>query len=115
MDTPSTMSNDGQDEFTTKLLFFSNEFPSDDLKDLLRRLQRNSKDKRFRYLAAFLEESTNVIKEEALRLPQSLQEILPPSKTPLSLVENSQWRQGPLGGALESAVLCILEIGMFIG
>jgi hypothetical protein len=30
-------------------------------------------------------------------------------------VENPQFRVGPLGGALESALLCILEIGMFIG
>lgn len=115
MDTPSSVSTDRMNEFTTKLVFFSNEFPNDDLKDLFRRLQRHSKDKRFPLLAAFLEECTVLIQREALKLPKALQDILPPFQTVLTLVDNNQLRQGPLGGALECAFLCILEIGMFIG
>lgn len=115
MNTPSSVSTEVMDNFTTKLVFFSNEFPRDDLEDLFRRLQRHSKDKRFRFLAEFLKECTGVINEESLKLPQPLQSLLPPVQTVLSLVENPQFRVGPLGGALESALLCILEIGMFIG
>ena len=114
MDTPSSLSADGINDFTTKLVFFSNEFPNDDLQDLFRRLQRHSKDKRFRYLATFLEECTAVVREETLKLPQAVQDLLPPFRTFLSLADRSQFQQGPLGGALESALLCVLEIGMFI-
>ncbi len=115
MDTPSSLSIDAVNDFTTKLVFFSNEFPSDDLQDLFRRLHRHSKDKRFRLLATFLEECTTVIKEETLKMPQPLQDLLPPFQTVLNLADQGEFRQGPLGGALESALLCVLEIGMLIG
>lgn len=101
-------------DLTTKLVFFSNEFPNDDLQDLFRRLERHSKDKRFRFLATFLEECTAVVKEEALNLPQPLQSLLPPFQTMLALVDRGEFRYGPLGGALESVILCVLEIGMLI-
>lgn len=116
METPSSLSTDEMnDDFTAKLVFFSNELPNDDLLDLFRRLQKHSKDKRFRFLAMFLEECTAVVKEEALKLPQSLQDLLPSFETVLTLADRGGFRQGPLGGALESALLCVLEIGMFIG
>ena len=115
MNTPLSVSTDMEGDLTARLVFFSNEFPSDDLKNLLRSFQRHSKDKRCRSLALFLEECTTVLKEEALKLPQVLQELLPPFQTALSLADSSQFRQGPLAGALEGALLCILEIGMFIG
>lgn len=111
MERPTSQSTDGLNDFTTKLAFFSNEFPNDDLKDLFRRLQRNSKDKRFRFLALFLDEVNVVVREELLKLPQALQDLLPPFQTVLSLVD---FHQGPLGGALENTLLCVLEIGMFI-
>lgn len=115
MDTPSSLSTDASNDFTTELVFFSNEFPNDDLQDLFRRLHRHSKDKRFRFLATFLEECTAVIKEEALKLPQPLQDLLPSFQTVLTLANHGKFQQGPLGGALESALLCVLEIGMLIG
>jgi len=115
MDTPSSQLTDMMNDFTTKLDFFSNEFPSDDLQDLFRRLQRQSKDKRFRFLATFLEECTTVVQEEALKLPQPLRDFLPSFPSVLTLADNDAFRQGPIGGALESALLCILEIGMLIG
>ncbi|OCL13959.1 putative polyketide synthase [Glonium stellatum] len=102
-------------DMKTKLIFFSNEFPNDDLRDLFRRLQRHSKDTRFRHLAAFLEECTRVVKEEALKLPQQLQDLIPNFGTVLNLVDHGDFRQGPLGAAMESVTLCVLEIGMLIG
>ena len=111
METPTSQSTDGINDFTTKLVFFSNEFPNDDLKELFRRLQRNSKDKRFRFLALFLDEVNAVVREELLKLPQALQALLPPFQSVLSLAD---FRNGPLGGAIESVLLCVLEIGMFI-
>lgn len=56
-----------------------------------------------------------MIQEEARRLPQHLRDLLPPFQSCLSLVDNGSFRKGPLGGALESAMLVVLELGMFIG
>ncbi|KAL4965635.1 non-reducing polyketide synthase nscA [Aspergillus stella-maris] len=98
-----------------KLLFFGNEFPNDDLKTLFRCMIRLSKDRRFRQLAAFLDESTLVIKKEVAALPQSLRDLVPHFHSLLPLTELGDYRQGPLGAAMESALLTVLELGMFIG
>lgn len=102
-------------DYQTKVIFFSNELPSDDLRDLFRRLQRHSKDKRFRYLNTFLEECIDVVKDEVRRLPQHLQNLMPYFATVLALVEHGDFRQGPLGAAMQSVILCVLELGMLIG
>ncbi len=100
----------------TKLVFFSNEFPNDDLKDLFRRLHRHSKDRRFTLLAAFLEECTVVVREEAARLPKPLQSLIPHFDSILGLLDTGgDFRQGSLGAAMESVFLCVLELGMLIG
>ena len=114
--TPSSYSTDMlTDDLKTKLVFFGNEFPNDDLRELFRRLQRHSKDKRFPFLSLFLEECSAVIKDEAAKLPQHLQELIPPFHTVLTLADHGDFRRGPLGAAMESALLCVLEIGMLIG
>ncbi|KAL2834295.1 hypothetical protein BDW59DRAFT_178759 [Aspergillus cavernicola] len=100
---------------STRLIYFGNEFPNDDLKGLFRCLLRHSKDRRFRQLAAFLEESTLVLKSEVAGLPQSLKALVPHFHSLLPLVEVDDFRQGPLGAAMESALLTVLELGMFIG
>ncbi|THC91909.1 hypothetical protein EYZ11_008639 [Aspergillus tanneri] len=98
----------------SRLVFFGNEFPSDDLKDLFRRLHQHSKDRRFRLLSIFLHESAAILKEEKAKLPQQLQELVPHFDTVCTLAE-VDFRQGALGAAMESALLTILELGMFIG
>jgi asperthecin polyketide synthase len=100
---------------TSTLVFFGNEFPHDDLKDLFRRLLQHSKDRRFRILAAFFEESTLVLKEEVAKLPQPLKEQVPHFDTILTLAEHGDFRPGNLGAAIESAVLSVLELGLLIG
>ncbi|KAL2855954.1 hypothetical protein BJY01DRAFT_263892 [Aspergillus pseudoustus] len=97
-----------------RLVFFGNEFPSDGLKELFRRLQQHSRDRRFRLLSVFLEESTAILKEEKSKLPQQLQQLIPHFDTVCVLAE-VDFRQGPLGAAMESALLTTLELGMFIG
>src|SRR4051794_3587041 len=91
-----------QDEAGAKLLFFGNEFPNDDLKDLFRRLLNHSKDRRFRQLAAFLEESTLVIKDEISKLPQLVKDQVPHFDTILTLAEHGDFRECTLGAAMES-------------
>lgn len=123
MNTPSTgseSSNDFVDEFsydglTTNFIFFSNEFPNDDLKDLFRRLHRHSKDRRFTLLATFLENCARVLREETSRLPQHMRELIPPFEDLFTLVDGGQFRLGPLGASMESAFLCALQVAMIIG
>ena len=113
--TPSSCSTDLLTDLKTKIVFFGNEFPNDDLKDLFRRLQRHSKDRRFPLLNLFLEECSAVIKDEAAKLPQHVQDLIPPFHTVLTLADHGDFRQGALGAAMESALLCVLQIGMIIG
>jgi Starter unit:ACP transacylase in aflatoxin biosynthesis len=119
MDTQSHSSSDLVslgNEFSTKLVFFSHEFPCDDLQELFRSLQRHSREKGLPLVATFLAECTNVLKDEARKLPQSLRDLLPPFQTVMALAAGfGELRKGPLGGAWEGALLCILEIGMLIG
>lgn len=111
MESPISQESEGLNDFTQRVIFFSNEFPNDDLKELFRRLQRNSKDRRFRFLALFLDEVNCVIRQELSKLPRPLRDHLPSFYTVLDLAD---FRHGPLGGAMESALLCVLEIGMFL-
>lgn len=100
---------------TSKLLFFSNEFPNDDLRDLFRRIHSHSKTQRFRLLATFLDASADAVRHEVAALPLHLKTLVPPFKSVLSLADDPDFRKGPVGGALESALLCVLEMSMFIG
>lgn len=98
-----------------RLLFFGNEFPSDDLKDIFRRLVRHSKDRRFRVLASFLDEATRVIKDEISKLPLDLRKHVPHFDTVLTIPEHGDFRQTGLGAAMESALLIVLQLGGLIG
>ncbi|KAJ5714339.1 Non-reducing polyketide synthase vrtA [Penicillium malachiteum] len=104
-----------QESTSVKLLFFGNEFPNDDLKDLFRRFVQHGKDRRFRLLAAFLDESTLVLKQEISKLSQVLKDQIPHFDTVLTLVEHGDFRAGALGAAMESALLIVLQLGMLIG
>lgn len=116
METPSsTGSSDMVNDYSAKVVFFSNEFPNDDLREMFRRLYRHGKDKRFRNLALFLEECTSVVKEESLKLPQQAQDLIPPFESIAHLADHGDFRQGCLGAAMESVILCVLEVGMLIG
>ena len=116
MDTPSSISTDTMSHLSSRLAFFGNDFPSDNLTDLFRRLHRWSKDKRFHFLALFLEESVAVIRSETTKLSQSVPEQVSSPQTILALVDGfDAIRTTPVGGAIESALLCILQIGALIG
>lgn len=100
---------------SSTLIFFGNEFPNDDLKTLFRSMMRLGKDRRFRQLGTFLEESTLVLKKEVAALPQPLRDLVPHFHTLMPLADLNDYRQGPLGAAMESAFLTVLELGMFLG
>ncbi|PNP59075.1 hypothetical protein THARTR1_01323 [Trichoderma harzianum] len=103
-------------DITTKFILFSHEFPSGDVKDLLRRLHRYAKLPRYSQLARFLHECASVLKQEVQKLPRPLRDQVPPFHDVVTLA--SQWEKlkaSSLCGTWEGAFLCIYEIAMLIG
>jgi Starter unit:ACP transacylase in aflatoxin biosynthesis len=98
-----------------KLAYFSNEFPHDDLQELLRRLHVHSKDRRHTILARFIDEATLAIREEIRQLPTALKALIPPYETILNFADHSELRKGPLCGSIDGVLLCAVELGTFIG
>ena len=98
-----------------KLLYFSNEFPHDDLQDLLRKLQQHSKNRRHPILARFLEEATLAIREEIRDLPTALEALIPPFETILNFADFADLRKGQLCGSIDGILLCTVELGTLIG
>ncbi|KAI0128181.1 putative polyketide synthase [Hypoxylon sp. NC0597] len=97
-----------------KLIYFSNEFPNDDLQKLFRRLLQRSKDRRHLYLARFIDEATLAVREEARQLPPVLQALIPPFETILDFAGFTDLRKGPLCGSIEGILLCAVELGTLI-
>ncbi|KAL5045376.1 hypothetical protein BDW71DRAFT_215228 [Aspergillus fruticulosus] len=98
-----------------KLIYFSNEFPQDDLQTTFRELRIHNKDRRHPVLARFLQESTLAVREEVRQLPTALRKMVPPFETILDIAEFSNLRHGPLSGAIEGVLLCVIELGTLIG
>jgi hypothetical protein len=111
-----TPPSDSQDESCKmKLVYFSNEFPHDDLQGLLRRLHNHSKDRRHPILARFIDEATLAIRDEVRRLPNKLEELIPPFETILNFADQPELRKGPLCGSVDGVLLCLVELGTYIG
>lgn len=106
---------ENHDGLPSRLAFFGNDFPIDDLRQLFRRLLRHSKDRRFRTLAAFIHEATLVVKEEVCELPHKLKDHVPHFDTVLTLPEHGHFRETGLGPAMEGVFLIVLQLGMLIG
>jgi asperthecin polyketide synthase len=113
--TESDGTNSAQDVPTPTLLYFGNEFPSDDVNEIFRRLQQHSKDRRFRLLNAYLEDSILVLQDEIAKLPHSVRSQVPHFDNIATLSEIGYLRELGLGAAMESAFLLILQLGLFIG
>ncbi|PHH89547.1 hypothetical protein CDD83_5806 [Cordyceps sp. RAO-2017] len=115
MYTPITSSDSDEDSRAMKLVYFSNEFPKDDLRDLFRRLHNRSKARRHPLLAQFLSEATWAAKDEVRRLPAGLKQLVPPFQTVLSWAEDAEFRQGPLCGAVDGVLLVVAQLATYIG
>ena len=98
-----------------KLLYFSNEFPNDDLRELFRRLHNHSKDRKHAILSRFIDEAGVAIREEIRLLPHSQKTLIPPFETILSFADFAELRKGPLCGSVEGLLLCTLELSTLIG
>ncbi|KAH6658474.1 hypothetical protein BKA67DRAFT_656663 [Truncatella angustata] len=98
-----------------EVVYFSNEFPNEDLQDLLRRLHRHSKDRQHHILARFFEGATRVVREELRLIPASLKALIPTFESVLEFGDYPDLRKGPLGGSIDGILLCLVELGAFIG
>jgi len=98
-----------------KLIYFSNEFPHDDLQSLLHALHKHSRDRRHPVLARFLEEATLVVREEIRQLPTALRALIPPFETILNFSDFADLRKGQLCGAIDGILLCTVELATIIG
>ena len=98
-----------------ELVYFSNEFPRDDLQDLFRRLHNPSKDKHHPSLAQFINETTWAVKDEVRRLPTELKQLIPPFENVLSWAENTELREGLICGAVDGVLLVVVQLATYIG
>ncbi|KAL7925621.1 polyketide synthase-like protein [Trichoderma austrokoningii] len=98
-----------------KLVFFSNEFPYDDRKTLIRRLVAHSKDKQYPILARFIHEATVALREEVRQLSASLRERIPHFDCIFDLADETKHIKGPFGCSIDEVLLCVVQLATFIG
>ncbi|OJJ96972.1 hypothetical protein ASPACDRAFT_33832 [Aspergillus aculeatus ATCC 16872] len=98
-----------------KVLYFSNEFPTDDLSTLLRRLHSHSKHSSHPILARFLSEATRVLRNEVSQLRMELGQLVPAFESVTTLAGETKLRKGPLAQSIDGVLLCVLQLGMYIG
>nr|UWK20204.1 polyketide synthase (PKS) [Trichoderma oligosporum] len=98
-----------------RVIYFSNEFPQDDLQTVFHKLHNHSKDRRHPILARFLEEATLAIREEVRQQPAVLRGLIPPFESILNFADFTDLRKGQLCGSIDGILLCVLELGTLIG
>lgn len=97
------------------LIYFNNEFPSDDLSSRLRRLKSYSKHRDHPILGRFLDEATRALRQEVGDLRTELSQLVPDFESVISLAGDIQLRSGPLCGSIDGVLLCVLQLGTYIG
>ncbi|KAK1751370.1 Non-reducing polyketide synthase aptA [Echria macrotheca] len=111
-----TPSAGSQEDFgRLRLAYFSNEFPHDNLPNLLRRLWNHSKDRSHPLLAHFIDLATLAVREEIRQLPTAIKSLIPPFQTVLNFVDFADLRKGPLSGSIDGVLLAAVELGTYIG
>lgn len=98
-----------------KVIYFSNDFPTDDLSILLRRLHNHSKQRSHAVLARFLNEATRVLRNEVSQLRTELAELVPSFESVTTLAGETGLRKGRLSQSIDGVLLCVLQLGTYIG
>ncbi|KAJ9605946.1 Non-reducing polyketide synthase PKS8-1 [Cladophialophora chaetospira] len=98
-----------------KLLYFSNEFPKEDLQHIFRRLHSHSKNERHTILAQFVHDATVAVKDEIRNLPAELRRLIPTFDSILSWAADTDLREGLICGAVDGALLVVAQIATYIG
>jgi monodictyphenone polyketide synthase len=111
------MSSSGSEVGLSKMaiLYFSNEFPRENLQDIFRLLHNHSKDRRHPLLAHFINEATFAVKNEIQKLPTQVKQLIPPFATLLSWAEKTELREGLLCGAVDGVLLIVAQLATYIG
>ena len=113
--TPATSSDSEYALSGMEIVYFSNEFPREDLQDIFRRLHNHSKEIQFSLLARFISESTRAVKDEIRTLPSEFRRLFSPFETLLSWAEDRELREGLLCGAVDGVLLVAVQIAAYIG
>ena len=104
----------GERSVKMEVIYFTNEFPKEDLTDIYRILHNQSKDNRHRLLAQFIFDATKAVKSEISQLPSSLRQLIPPFETLFDWAENLELRDGLLCGAVDGVLLILAQISTYI-
>ncbi|KAJ5761815.1 Acyl transferase/acyl hydrolase/lysophospholipase [Penicillium nucicola] len=113
--TPTISSDSDRDSHKMRVVYFSNEFPRDDLSDVFRRLHNHSKSHGQQTLAEFLSRATWAIKDEVRQLSTELKELIPPFDNLLSWSEDTELREGLICGAVDGVLLVLVQLATYIG
>lgn len=97
-----------------EVVYFSNEFPKEDLQQVFRLLHIKSKSDNHHILAKFNDDATKAIKREVQKLPSSLRQLIPPFQTLSSWAERKDLREGHLCGAVDGVLLILAQISLYI-
>lgn len=97
-----------------EVVYFSNEFPREDLQDVFRQLHKKSKSSNHHVLARFIADATRAVKEEIEKLPTSLQNLIPVFESLSSWSENKELREGQLCGSIDGVLLVLVQISLYI-
>jgi monodictyphenone polyketide synthase len=108
-------SEDQQRGNHSSLVHFSNEFPNDDLTGRLRRLYSLSKHQRHPILGRFLDDATRTLRQEVGGLHSELSLLVSEFESIINLAADTKLRKGALCTSIDSVLLCVLQLGTFIG
>ena len=97
-----------------ELIYFSNEFPKEDLQSIFRQVHSLSKDRSHPLLARFLTEATIAVKEEIARLPSKHRQLFSPFESLLAWAEDTDLRTGILCGAVDGVLLVLTQVAAYI-
>ena len=97
-----------------ELIYFSNEFPKEDLLGVFRQVHSLSKDRSHPLLARFLSEATIAVKEEIARLPSKHKQLFSPFENLLAWAEDTDLRAGLLCGAIDGVLLVITQLAAYL-
>ncbi|KAF2429264.1 putative polyketide synthase [Tothia fuscella] len=113
--TPPTSLDSDSDSRKMELVYFSNEFPKEDLQGLFRLLHNHSKDRKHPILAQLITEATLAIKDEVRQLPTDIKQLIPPFETLWSWAEETELREGLICGSVDGVLLILAQLATYIG
>lgn len=114
IDTPSSSESD-EGSRKMDLVYFSNDFPKDDLQNLFRHLRNQAKTRQHTILAHFLTTATASVKHEIQALSVELKQYFRPFESLLDWADDTELRKSSLCGAVDGVLLVILQLAAYIG